>query len=36
MKIDKAAIAGTLESSDCMVTVEPGNGSVNWSLKVWL
>ena len=22
MKIDKAAIAGTLESSDCMVTVE--------------
>ena len=28
MKIDKAAIAGTLESSDCMVTVEPGNGSV--------
>ncbi len=26
MKIEKAAIAGTLESSDCMVTVEPGNG----------
>ena len=25
MEIKKAATAGTLESSDCMVTVEPGN-----------
>ena len=33
MKIDKAAIAGTLESSDCMVTVEPGNGSVELELE---
>ena len=33
MKIDKAAIAGTLESSDCMVTVEQGNGSVELELE---
>jgi len=26
MEIKKAATAGTLESSDCMVTVEPGQG----------
>ena len=26
MEISKAAIAGTLESSDAMVTVEPGEG----------
>ena len=26
MEILKAAAAGTLESSDCMVTVEPGEG----------
>ena len=26
MEIKKAATAGTLESSDCMVTVEPGEG----------
>lgn len=26
MKILKSAAAGTLESSDCMVTVEPGEG----------
>ena len=26
MEIKKAAVAGTLESSDCMVTVEPGTG----------
>ena len=32
MIIEKPAIAGTLESSDCMVTVEPGNGSVQLDL----
>lgn len=32
MKIEKSAIAGTLESSDCMVTVEPGDGSVELEL----
>ncbi|MDO5401404.1 MAG: citrate lyase acyl carrier protein [Eubacteriales bacterium] len=26
MQIEKAAVAGTLESSDAMVTVEPGEG----------
>ncbi len=26
MQILKSAVAGTLESSDCMVTVEPGEG----------
>ena len=33
MEIKKPAIAGTLESSDCQVTVEPGNGSVEFSLE---
>ncbi len=28
MEIRKMAVAGTLESSDCMVTVEPGQGGV--------
>ena len=32
-KIKKPAMAGTLESSDCQVTVEPGNGSVEFSLE---
>ena len=32
MEIEKSAIAGTLESSDCMVTVEPGQG-VTFSLE---
>ena len=32
MEIKKPAVAGTLESSDCMVTVEPGNGSVELDL----
>ena len=27
MKVNEAAVAGTLESSDVMVTVEPGEGS---------
>ena len=34
MEIKKPAMAGTLESSDCQVTVEPGNGSVEFNLDV--
>ena len=33
MKIEKPAIAGTLESSDCMVTVEPGNWTIAMNLE---
>ena len=33
MKIEKPAIAGTLESSDCMVTVVPGNGTIAMNLE---
>ena len=33
MEIKKAATAGTLESSDCMVTVEPGEGKIDVSLE---
>lgn len=33
MKIEKPAMAGTLESSDCQVTVEEGNGSVDLTLE---
>ncbi len=33
MEIKKAAVAGTLESSDCMVTVEPGQGSLELDLE---
>ena len=33
MEIKKPAMAGPLESSDCQVTVEPGNGSVEFSLE---
>ena len=33
MEILKPAIAGTLESSDCMVTVEPGSGEVALELE---
>lgn len=32
MKVEKPAVAGTLESSDCMVTVEPGEGSIEFDL----
>ena len=32
MEIKKAAVAGTLESSDCMVTIRPGNGTVDIQL----
>ena len=33
MEIKKPAVAGTLESSDCMVTVEPGDGKVDFTLN---
>ncbi len=32
MEIKKTAMAGTLESSDCLVTVEPGQGKVELDL----
>ena len=32
MEIKKPALAGTLESSDCMVTVEPGDGGIELDL----
>ena len=33
MEIKKSAMAGTLESSDAQVTVEPGNGSVELTIE---
>ncbi len=33
MQILKPAVAGTLESSDAQVAVEPGNGSIEFHLK---
>ena len=33
MEIQKAAVAGTLESSDAQVTVEPGAGGVQLELS---
>lgn len=33
MEITKPAMAGTLESSDCQVMVEPGNGEVDFQLE---
>ena len=33
MKILKSAVAGTLESSDCMVTVEPGSNGIEFDLE---
>ena len=33
MKITKAAIAGTLESSDILITLEPGDGTVQIDLQ---
>ncbi|MDL2301644.1 citrate lyase acyl carrier protein [Lachnospiraceae bacterium OttesenSCG-928-D06] len=33
MEIKKSAMAGTLESSDCMVTVEPGEGQIDFELE---
>lgn len=32
MEIRKPAMAGTLESSDCQVTVEEGDGKIDFSL----
>lgn len=33
MKIEKPAMAGTLESSDCQVTVEEGDGAIDFTLE---
>ena len=33
MKVMKAAMAGTMESSDIMITLEPGDGSVKIDLQ---
>ena len=33
MEILKSAVAGTLESSDCMVTVEPGDNGIELDLE---
>lgn len=33
MEITKAAVAGTLESSDCMVTVEPSDDGLELDLE---
>ena len=33
MEIRKPAIAGTLESSDCQVTIETGNGKIDFELE---
>lgn len=33
MEIKKSAMAGTLESSDCMVTVEEGEGGIEFQLE---
>lgn len=33
MLIQKAAMAGTLESSDAQVTVEPGTGALELSIE---
>lgn len=33
MEITRPAVAGTLESSDCQVTVEPGEGRIEFQLE---
>lgn len=33
MRVEAPAIAGTLESSDCQVMVEPGEGTVEFTLE---
>ena len=33
MEIKKAAVAGTLESSDCLVSVEPNEKGIDFSLE---
>ncbi|MEE8842104.1 MAG: citrate lyase acyl carrier protein [Chordicoccus sp.] len=32
MEITKHAVAGTMESSDCQVMIEPGDGKIDFSL----
>ena len=33
MEIKKAAVAGTMESSDCMVTIRPSDGTIDVQLE---
>ncbi len=33
MKVEKSAVAGTLESSDAMVTIEPGESGIELELS---
>ena len=33
MEVKKAAMAGTLESSDAQVTVEPGDGTIELTIE---
>ena len=33
MDIIKPAVAGTMESSDCQVTIEPGNGGIELDIQ---
>lgn len=33
MEIKKIAVAGTMESSDCMVTIEPGTRGIEFDLE---
>ena len=33
MEIKKPAVAGTMESSDCLVNIEPGDGKIEFSLE---
>ena len=33
MEIRKTAVAGTLESSDCLVTIEPNENGIDFSLE---
>jgi len=33
MKVIKAAMSGTMESCDCQVTIEPGNGIISFNLE---
>lgn len=33
MVIEKAAVAGTLESSDALISVEPGNGTLELTIE---
>jgi len=33
MKIEKSAVAGTLESSDCLVSIEPHEGGIELEIS---